>query len=208
MPYLEMNKHTKKTLASVADFFDARKVGDVGPLGFRRSTDLSLLLSCADRLLEEEIIVPGQTHFLDLGCADGRVNVLFSYLVKTSVGIELDDWTLDDYDSLRPELDAILSQYGLLMPPENILLFNGDSTTEQVHKEIKQKTGLGFEEFDLFYTCLVMQDEFATMIAEKAKTGSVFIVYGLNKIMPRFDGLELMENLSPLEGILGLYRKA
>jgi len=78
------------TLTRIARFYDRRKVGDVGPLGFRRSTDLGVLTTCADRLIAEGIIVPGETRFLDLGCADGRVNVLLSYLVRISVGIEVD----------------------------------------------------------------------------------------------------------------------
>ncbi len=85
-----MNEHLRKTLQKVANFYDQQKVGHVGPLGFRRSTDLMTLFACMDRLLEEEIIIPDRSIFLDLGCADGRVNVFLSYLVKFSIGIELD----------------------------------------------------------------------------------------------------------------------
>ncbi|MBW1798540.1 MAG: hypothetical protein JRJ21_09100, partial [Deltaproteobacteria bacterium] len=87
----------KKTLLRVAKFYDQRKVGDVGPLGFRRSTDMMTMLACLDRLLDEKIITSNKTMFLDLGCADGRVNVFLSYLVRMSVGIELDEWTFDEY---------------------------------------------------------------------------------------------------------------
>ena len=44
-------------------------------------------------------------------------------------------------------------------------------------------------------------------IAGKAKRGSVFMVYGLEKILPRFQGLRLLTPERALEGILALYRK-
>jgi hypothetical protein len=33
------------------------------------------------------------------------------------------------------------------------------------------------------------------------------MVYGLEKIMPRYDGLDLVTSEKPLEGILAVYRK-
>ena len=62
-----MDQRLKKSLSKVAEFYDQRKVGAVGPLGFRRSTDLLTLLACADRLIGEGIIKPDETAFLDLG---------------------------------------------------------------------------------------------------------------------------------------------
>ena len=82
-----LNREMRQILQAVAGFYDRRKVGDVGFLGFRRSTDLTRLVACLDRLIEQEILIPGKSLFLDMGCADGRVNVLLSYLVKVSVGI-------------------------------------------------------------------------------------------------------------------------
>ena len=202
-----MDQYLKKSLAEVAEFFDRRKVGAVGPLGFRRSTDLMTLLACADRLIGEEIIKPDETAFLDLGCADGRVNLFFSYLVKLSVGIELDEWTLEEYDPLRAELDNTLQQKGLRSPPVNIFLFHGDSTDNALHESITRKTGTGIESFDLFYTYLIMHEEFAEMLAERAKKGSIFMVYGLNSILPKYPGFRLLQDLSPMEGILALYQK-
>ena len=202
-----MDQHLKKSLAQVAGFYDQRKVGAVGPLGFRRSTDLMTLFACADRLIAEEIIRPDETSFLDLGCADGRVNLFFSYLVRLSVGIELDEWTLEEYEPLRAELDNTLQQEGLSSPPANIFLFHGDSTDKTIHDSIRRKTGTGIESFDLFYTYLIMHEEFAEMLAERARKGSIFMVYGLNKILPRYPGFRLLENLSPMEGILALYQK-
>ena len=197
----------EKTLKEVARFYDERKVGDVGPLGFRRSTDLLRLLACLPGLVENKIIEPGKTRFLDLGCADGRVNVLLSYLVGISVGIELDDWTLDEYGPLRSGLDGVLKDRGLFTPPENVFLFPGDSTDDRVHGTIAHKTGVRFHEFDLFYTYLVMHQEFAELIERKAKKGAVFMVYGVSNIIPRYKGLSLLDEISPMEGMLALYRK-
>ena len=204
---MSIDEQLKRTLGRVARFYDRRKVGDVGPLGFRRSTDLETLLDCVDRLLGEGILAPGRTRFLDLGCADGRVNVFLSYLVSTSAGIELDEWTFEEYGPLKSELEESLKRDGLLAPPDNIFLFHGDATDPVIQETVAGRTGIPFEEFDLFYTYLVMHEEFASLIQEKARSGSVFMVYGLDRIMPRYEGFRLVEHLSPMEGILALYRK-
>ena len=96
-----MDGQLKKTLLKVGGFYDKHKVGDMGPLGFHRSTDMMTLMACLDRLMDKKIINPGETKFFDLGCADGRVDAFLSYLVKMSVGIELDEWTLEDYGPLE-----------------------------------------------------------------------------------------------------------
>ncbi|MBW1787235.1 MAG: hypothetical protein JRK53_11555 [Deltaproteobacteria bacterium] len=202
-----MDKRLTETLRHVAEFYDARKVGDVGPLGFRRSTDLMTLLKCLNRLIPEGVVRPGETRFLDLGCADGRVNVFLSYLVRISAGIELDEWTLDEYGSLKFELENELNQSGLPAPPANIYLFHGDSMDDRTHRQVLDETHTSLEAFDLFYTYLVMHDEFARLIQRHAKPGAVFMVYGLKKIMPAYDGLRLLDQLSPMEGILALYVK-
>ncbi len=95
----------KQTLLTVARFYDQRKVGDVGSLGFRRSSDLTKLVTCLTWMVERHVLVPQSSSFLDLGCADGRVNVLLSYLVRKSVGIEIDEWTLEEYEPLRKSLE-------------------------------------------------------------------------------------------------------
>jgi hypothetical protein len=204
---VEMDNSLEKTLLHVVEFYDRRKVGEVGHLGFRRSSDLSKVLSSLKTMIDQGLFKPGEALFLDMGCADGRVNVLLSYLVKTSVGIELDEWTLDDYKPLRLELDALLAEKGLLLPPKNTFLYNGDSMDESLHDRIYRETGVPFGQFDLFYTYLTMQEEFAELIARKAKSGSLFMVYGLEKIIPRFTGLHLLTPDRPLEGILALYQK-
>jgi SAM-dependent methyltransferase len=202
-----MDQRLRNTLARVADFYDERKVGDSGPLGFRRSTDITILLACADRLMAEKIIHPGQTAFLDLGCADGRVNLFFSYLVSLSVGIEIDEWTLDEYGPLRSYLTSMLARERLLSPPENIFLFQGDSTDAALHDAIARCTGRDIASFDVFYTYLVMHDVFAEMLAETARRGAIFMVYGLDAILPQYPGFRLLRHLSPMEGILALYEK-
>jgi hypothetical protein len=201
-----LNREMRNILQAVAGFYDQRKVGDVGFLGFRRSTDLTRLVACLDRLIEQEILIPGKSLFLDMGCADGRVNVLLSYLVKVSVGIELNEWIMDEYLGLRTNLEAYLQEDNLCLAPDNIFLFQGNSMDDTVHESITMGTGVRFDEFDLFYTYLTMQEEFAGLIARKAKKGSVFMVYGLGKILPQFDGLRLLTK-RPLEGILALYQK-
>jgi hypothetical protein len=130
----------KQTLLTVARFYDQRKVGDVGSLGFRRSSDLTKLVKCLTWMVERHGLVPQSSSFLDLGCADGRVNVLLSYLVNKSVGIELDEWTLEEYEPLRKSLDSALSQDQLLLPPENISLYLGDSMDESLHQRINHET--------------------------------------------------------------------
>lgn len=204
---IQLNEAMERTLLQVAEFYDRRKVGDVGHLGFRRSSDLSKVLSCLRTMMSQSLFVPGETLFLDMGCADGRVNVLLSYLAKTSVGIELDEWTLDDYGPLRKELDALLAEKKLFLPQKNIFLYHGDSTDESLHDRIHRETGLRFDQFDAFYTYLTMQEEFAALIARKAKPGALFMVYGLEKIIPRFTGFHLLTPTRPLEGIVALYRK-
>ena len=124
MPHL-LDETTKQALMKVAHFYDQRKVGDVGFLGFRRSTDLSKLASCLLTMIEQRLMVPHQSLFLDMGSADGRVNVLLSYLVKKSVGIEVDEWTLQEYALLRSDLEAELECSALPLPPDNIHLFHG-----------------------------------------------------------------------------------
>ena len=202
-----MEDPLKRTLEAVSEFFDQRKVGNVGPLGFRRSTDLKILLACLDRLLDEKILIPGKSRFMDLGCADGRVNLLLSYLTMISVGIELDEWTLDEYNPLRNDLVTTLGKNGFSPPPDNVFLYHGDSTDENVHHRVQVETGAGISDFDLFYTYLVMHEEFAGFLKDLAKEGAIFLVYGLNKIMPTYPGFRLLKELSPVEGILAVYRK-
>ena len=202
-----MHDRTMDTLLRIARFYDERKVGDLGFLGFRRSSDLTRLVACLSTLIQKGLLAPGASSFLDMGCADGRVNVLLSYLTAKSVGIELDEWTLDEYTVLRHELDGELVREGYPLPPENIFLFHGDTMDPALHERIRLETGLELEDIDLFYTYLTMQEEFAGLIDRKARKGAVFMVYGLERILPRFEGLRLLTPREPLEGIVALYQK-
>ena len=153
------------------------------------------------------LFTPGEALFLDMGCADGRVNVLFSYLTRESVGIEIDEWTLDEYFPLVNELKHDLLKDGLEVPADNISLFHGDSTDKDLYNFIYNRTGINFHDFDIYYTYLTMQDEFAELITRKAKKGAIFMVYGLERILPSFDGLRLLTPCTPMEGILAVYQK-
>ena len=194
-------------MLKVADFFDSKKVGNVGPLGFRRSSDLKRLLSGIEKLKIDNVPGFSGLNFLDMGCGDGRVNILISYIAEKSIGIELDEWTLDDYSPLKEELERELNILKLPLPPDNIHLFEGDSLDADLHSRVFHKTGVAIEDIDLFYTYLTMHEEIAELITQRAKSGALFMVYGLEKIMPRYDGLELITPEKPLEGILAVYRK-
>jgi hypothetical protein len=159
-------------------------------------------------MIEKRILIPGKSVFLDMGCADGRVNVLFSYLAKKSIGIELDEWTLEEYITSKTRLEAELERNNLLLPPDNIFLFQGNAMESALYESIHKEAGVNFQEVDIFYTYLSMQEEFAGLITDRAKQGAVFIVYGLDKIMPKYGGLTLLTPQEPLKGALGLYQKA
>ena len=53
--------------AQLVDFYDRRLVGDLGPLGFRRTTELGRLLPCLPALVSAGILEPGLQLALDLG---------------------------------------------------------------------------------------------------------------------------------------------
>ena len=197
----------KKSMIKISRFFDTRKVGHVGPLGFRRSSDLERLLSGIEELQKNNILGQSNLNFLDMGCGDGRVNILLSYLTKKSIGIELDEWTLDDYYPLRLELEKELKGQKLPLPPDVIHLFEGDALDPDLHNLIFHKTGIAIEDMDLFYTYLTLHEEIADLIARKARPGALFMVYGLERIVPRYDRLELLTSKGPLQGIIAVYRK-
>lgn len=194
------------TLERICAFYDGRKVGETGALGFRRSSDMQTVLRCISRLIKEGILEQGKALFLDLGCADGRVNVLLSYLVGLSVGVELDEWTLAEYGPLRAILEADLSAGGLQAIGDNIRLFHGDCLAPELHERIRSETGFGLEDFDVFYTYLVMHEEIASIIEQRGKRGALFLVYGVGGILPSYGGLRLLP-FSPMEGRVAAYVK-
>ena len=146
------NLRLSKTVDLIARFYDGCKVGYVGHEGYRKSTDLIKFARCIDELERLDFIDPNRTLFLDLGCADGRVNVLMSYFVKLSLGLEIDPEILAEYNPRKEELRHKLRRANLLQPKDNIVLFQGDSLKAAAYKQIERKLNVRFNQIDLFYT--------------------------------------------------------
>ena len=197
----------KQTVACIADYYDSNKVGYVGHEGYRKSTDLAKFCKCIDKLIALGYIEPQHTTFLDLGCADGRVNVLMSYFVKSSLGIEIDPEILAEYRQRKKELTLELKRKNLLQPPDNISLFKGNSLETATYDLIENSIGVRFERIDLFYTYITLHDLFAAKIAEEGKQKALYLVYGFNRILPRYQGLEILIPDVASQGIVALYGK-
>jgi SAM-dependent methyltransferase len=197
----------KQTVACIADYYNGCKIGYVGHEGYRKSTDLAKFGKCVDELVALGYIEPQHTTFLDLGCADGRVNVLMSYFVKRSVGIEIDPEILAEYRQRKKDLTLELQGENLLQPPDNIRLFQGNSLETATYDLIENSIGVRFDRIDLFYTYITLHDLFAAKIAEAAKTKALYLVYGFSKILPRYQGLELLIPDVASQGIVALYGK-
>ena len=197
----------RQTVACIADYYNGCKVGYVGHEGYRKSTDLVKFARCIDELVSMGYIEPQHTTFLDLGCADGRVNILMSYFVKRSVGIEIDPEILAEFNPRKNELTQRLQSENLLQPPDNISLFNGNSLEVTTYEHIENTTNIRFEDIDLFYTYITLHDLFAAKIADEAKAKAFYLVYGFSKILPRYQGLELLIPDVASQGIVALYGK-
>ena len=197
----------QQTIATIADYYNGCKVGYVGHEGYRKSTDLVKFGECIDELVALGYIEPEHTTFLDLGCADGRVNMLMSYFVKRSVGIEIDSEILAEFSPRKKELTHRLQSKNLIQPPDNISLFNANSLEAATYEHIEDSINVRFEEVDLFYTYITLHDLFAAKIAEEAKTKALYLVYGFSKILPRYQGLELLIPDVASQGIVALYGK-
>ena len=195
------------TLDRIAEYYNGRKVGYVGNEGYRKSTDLVKLGRCIDELLTLGFIDSQGTTFLDLGCADGRVNLLMSYFVKRSVGIEIDPEILNEFDQRIIELTQQLRRSNLILPPNNMFIFQGDSLGSDAYKRINNSIGIRFADIDLFYTYITLHDLFAEKIAKEAKEGALYMVYGFSKILPRYQGLETIISDVASQGIVALYAK-
>jgi len=202
-----ISQEIRNALRHTADFFDNRLKGHVGARGFRKSTPLRALLDALDPLIDNKIIEVGKSSFYDIGCADGRINLFFSYLVKHSIGVEINEWTLDEYALLNEELFKSLNENGLPCPPMNVELFTGDSLDKEIHEEIRSRTGLTFDSIDIFFTFIILYDEFAKLIVKKGKKGAIFIVYGVDLVIPKLPGLVLLKDLSPTINKLAVYQK-
>jgi SAM-dependent methyltransferase len=197
----------RQTIDLIARYYDGCKVGYVGHEGYRKSTDLVKFARCIDELLRLGLIDSNHTLFLDLGCADGRVNVLMSYFVKLSVGIEIDPEILAEYNPRIEELVHKLRRAKLIQPIDNIALFRGNSLGAATYEQIESTVNVSFEKIDIFYTYITLHDLFAAKIAAEAKPKALYLVYGFNKILPRYQGLELLIPDLASQGIVALYGK-
>jgi SAM-dependent methyltransferase len=197
----------KQTVACIADYYNGCKVGYVGHEGYRKSTDLAKFARCIDELVRLGFIDSDHTLFLDLGCADGRVNMLMSYFVKRSVGIEIDPEILAEFSPRKEELTHRLQSQNLNQPPDNLFLFNGNSLEAATYERIENTINVRFEQIDLFYTYITLHDLFGAKIAEEAKPKALYLVYGFSNILPRYQGLELLIPDVASQGILALYGK-
>ncbi len=101
-----------RTIELTANYFDARKVGCFGNTGYRKTTDLAKFCACIEDLTDSGIIRPQSTVFTDLGCGDGRVNLLMSYFVRLSIGLEIDSEILSEYGPRKNELISLLRSEG------------------------------------------------------------------------------------------------
>jgi SAM-dependent methyltransferase len=197
----------QKTVATIAEFYNGCKVGYVGHEGYRKSTDLVKFARCIDELVRLGFIDRKSTLFLDLGCADGRVNVLMSYFVKLSVGIEIDPEILAEYSPRKKELAQELLRSKLLQPIDNIALFQGNSLEAATYEQIDSTINVRFKEIDIFYTYITLHDLFGAKIAAEAKPKALYLVYGFDKILPRYQGLQLLIPDLASQGIIALYGK-
>jgi len=197
--------HTAMKLT--AGYFDGRKVGCFGNTGYRKTTDLAKLHACIEDLAASGIVEPRSTVFADLGCGDGRVNLLMSYFVRLSIGIEIDPEILSEYGLRKKELISILKSEGAVLPPENIFLIHGSSLDEGTFDKMRSRTGADFRDVDLFYTYITLHDVFAEKIAERGRPGAYYLVYGFNRVLPVYESFELVNADVGARAIAALFRK-
>ena len=201
------NGYLKETISLIINFYDSYKVGYEGFKGYRKSTDLEKLRRCIQELISLGFINERNTIFADLGCADGRVNVLLSYFVKKSIGIEIDSDILSEFAPRKKELLSKLQRKNLILPPDNTNLFQGNSLDPSTYQRIFKDIGISFADIDLFYTYITLHDLFAQKIANEGKSGALYLVYGFNKILPHYRGLNVLIPDLASKGIAVLYVK-
>ena len=204
-----MSKQLKESVELVASYFEGHKVGYEGTEGFRKTTDLAKLARCIEELLRMGLLDPKGSVFMDLGAGDGRVNLLMSYFVRLSIGIEIHPEILEEYDARSAGLRELAGKRTGFVPwPDNIYLFRGDSLSDETYERILAETGISFGEVDIFYTYITLHDLFAERIAALAKPGAVYMVYGFSSVVPKYDGLELLEPDLASQNMVILFRKA
>ena len=199
------NLRLSKTVDFITRYYDACKAGYVGHEGYRKSTDLVKFARCIDELVRFDFIAPSRTLFLDLGCADGRVNVLMSYFVKLSIGLEIDPEILAEYNPKKEKLRHQLRRENLIQLKNNTTLFQGNSLEAVAYKQIETQVNVRFNQIDLFYTYITLHDLFGAKIAAEAKSKALYLVYGFNKILPHYQGLKLLIPDLASQGIVALY---
>ena len=201
------NAKLDRSLKLAADYFDGRKVGCYGNSGYRKTTDLSRFCACIKDLLDSGIVDPANSVFVDLGCGDGRVNLLMSYFVRLSIGIEIDSEILSEYEPRKNELISVLDSENAAPPPENIFLIHGSSLDAATFDKVRSRTGAGFEDVDLFYTYITLHDVFAEKIAERGRPGACYLVYGFSRVLPAYESFELINPDVGGRAIAALFRK-
>jgi hypothetical protein len=203
-----MEKETiRKSLETIARFYDGCKFGYAGFEGYRKSTNLFKFTECIEAMRSTGHLDRERTVFADLGCADGRVNVLMSYFVKASIGIEIDPEILAEYPKRRESIGSLLREARLPLPPDNIFLLAGSSLESETYRTVFEATGVRFSDIDLFYTYITLHDLFAGKIEDEARAGALYLVYGFGRILPRYERLELLVPDLGGQGIAALYIK-
>ena len=200
-----VNNSLRKTISLIAQFYGSYKVGYEGSQGYRKSSDLKKLEACIWALVSQNLINANSTIFADLGCADGRVNLLMSYFVKKSIGIEIDHDILAEYTPRKINLCHTLQKKNLFLPPDNTYLFGGNSLEPSTYEHISHEIGVSFSDIHFFYTYITLHDLFAEKIARETKTGTLYLVYGFHKVLPQYKGLNVLISDLGSQGIATLY---
>ncbi len=64
-----------------------------------------------------------------------------------------------------------------------------------------------FREIDLFYTYITLHDVFAEMITARGRPAAFYLVYGFNRVLPRYKSFEVVNPDVGAQGIAVLFRK-
>lgn len=203
-----MDTRTRDTMAWIARFFDSRKAGCAGNSGYRKTSDLSILLKIVGNLVERKIIMPMKSIFMDLGSGDGRVNMMMAYVCRWSLGFELEEFIYDEYILKRREVDEALCKDNLLLLPNTIHIWCGNSLDDGSYGLMHIETGLTIKDVDIFYTYITLHDTFAEFLDKRARRGAYYIVYGVHRILPKYNGFTLVDPDVAGQRVVALYKKS
>jgi len=120
---------------------------------------------------------------------------------------EIEPLIFEEYEVRKKELENTLKRHLLQLPPDNIYLFQGDSLSEAIERQVFKHTGCSFCDVDLFYTYITLHDVFAEKIIRDAKKGAKYLVYGFSKILPSYHGMKLVNPNVGIQNIMALYEK-